>query len=196
MAHTDNNLPLSALLAALVVAGKGDIRFYLNSVRVETDRDGNAIIVGCNGHCLLAINTACPWKLPHLTIPRDVVEQLGKLKPTWVEFGTDGTVFTAKAGGSTLTFADTGGTYPDWQQVVPRNTTPGGSAIALEYMLAAANVCKALKPELSKRPQINVSANGEATAFTMSFGDLRDDSPVTNTMLVVMPMRGYKQPSL
>lgn len=194
---TTNALPITALLAALVSAAKNDLRFYLNGVRIEPNHDGMAVIVGCNGHTLLAITTRCAWTLPPITLPRDTVAALGKIKglPT-VQFAANGEAYTASVGASLLTFELVGGTYPQWQQVIPSGKHDGGgTALAVNYFAAAATVAKALAPEMKgKHHRINVQTRGATNSVCLSFGELADDSLVTNTIMVVMPVRGYEEP--
>jgi hypothetical protein len=43
-------------LAAMTHAGDGDVRYYLNGVKLEAPSSGGLLLVGCNGHRMLAIH--------------------------------------------------------------------------------------------------------------------------------------------
>ncbi|HDX0947953.1 TPA: hypothetical protein RNT26_000596 [Stenotrophomonas maltophilia] len=65
-----NKIPSALIAAALHVAPKNDVRFYLNGVLIESHADG-AIIVATDGHRMLVVRTSLPWDIGKIIVPRD-----------------------------------------------------------------------------------------------------------------------------
>ena len=74
---TSIQIPTKTLAAAVSMAAKKDIRYYLNTVLIELAKDGETFVVSTNGSALFAA------RLPHqhtdqprtLMIPRDVADE-------------------------------------------------------------------------------------------------------------------------
>ncbi|MBA0227379.1 hypothetical protein D7U89_18095 [Stenotrophomonas maltophilia] len=74
-----NKIPSALIAAALHVAPKNDVRFYLNGVLIESHADG-AIIVATDGHRMLVVRTSLPWDIGKIIVPRNACELVAKMK--------------------------------------------------------------------------------------------------------------------
>lgn len=138
------NVKQSALDAMLLIAGKKDIRYYLNGVYLEWN---NVLTraVGCDG-CMLAVKNE--WHDDNqgagsIIIPRDVIERLPKrpkndaivsITCTGVE---DSKRWAIVAGGVSINFTPCDANYPDWRRVTHGIKTSGEAAgFNLDYLVA------------------------------------------------------------
>lgn len=113
------------LKAALVIAPKADIRYYLNGVLIERTPNGDLHYVSTDGHRLFAGVQYADWRtdkdkpgLLTLIIPRDTVDQAVKGRAS-----IDQIELTHVSGrewklGNVL-FTPIEGTFPDWRRVLP-----------------------------------------------------------------------------
>lgn len=125
-----NRVTISAAIyhAALTFAADGDVRSYLNGVRVEPSPNGvGVVVVGCDGHTLAAFHDEAGTCDEAAILPRLKVSAANRKV---------GKAMTCN--GETATFADSStmpatyleGRYPDWQRVAPSSERgshkPGG----------------------------------------------------------------------
>jgi DNA polymerase-3 subunit beta len=135
------------LNAMLVLAGKKDIRYYLNGLHIEWNSSTTRVI-GCDG-CKLGIFQTAGNNIGagSITIPRDVIENLPKNAGELVfiqsekwsdDHGSVKTWVINLGGGAVLPFAPCDAKYPDFRRVVHGLQTAGTSGVAagfnLEYL--------------------------------------------------------------
>lgn len=135
----------SYLKAALRIAPKNDIRYFLNSVFIEADAT-HTTMVTTNGHVLLVLRQKAENKLEKpvsVIMPREVCESILKLniKPLPAigiaqesddEFST---LLTSLAENSTLHFRSIEAAYPDWKRVIPEKVSGEAGTFNPEYLL-------------------------------------------------------------
>ncbi len=104
-----------ALKAALIFAGKNDIRYYLNGVQCKNDS-----LIATDGHRAIIIKTKLPKWAEGKIIDRSSVTQIVKLKSdSKFEFiAPDNLISFAKLYGIYPKFLD--GKYPDIEKVIPK----------------------------------------------------------------------------
>lgn len=127
-------LPLQKadLRAALHIAAKNDVRYYLNGVLIECSATESRI-VATDGHVLCAIKSEAPQQfegepMQSLIIPRDVVAKIKKptrraVLPSFVVLAYDGKTGTLTVDGSPDTFRPIDGRFPDWRRVFPKTVS-------------------------------------------------------------------------
>lgn len=129
------NVPLRTLKAALHVAAKGDIRFYLNGVFVLAWANETRC-VATDGHMLAAMRVEQDNEVPagdapvELIIPRDVLDGI-KATATHVqstacvlEGPDDAGRWTLQVGASEMrVFAPVDGKFPEYSRVIPSRVT-------------------------------------------------------------------------
>lgn len=98
-------IPTSHLKAVLLAAGKRDIRYYLNGVRVNKHH-----LVGTDGSRMHIVCHGGDWPHEPVTIPRDACELAIKGKTTTLEI-------TPTAIGP-ISYQPTGGAYPDYTRLI------------------------------------------------------------------------------
>lgn len=94
-------LAMRVIRAALLFAGRGDVRYYLNGVLIEPTDDGKAVyVVATDGHRLFAMRhglidvTLPPHQRKQMILSHDDLALIAK--------GEDGVSFDALEGGTTL----------------------------------------------------------------------------------------------
>lgn len=120
---TEICIPWTPVKALLNLAGKNDIRTYLNGVWV--DRQGAKVILwATNGAALGAYQTEEPsTDGPDLLIPRHIVEACkGFSGSAVIRKEADGRM-TISCAGSTHAWADVDLKGPDWRWVTPRKVS-------------------------------------------------------------------------
>ena len=93
------------LKAALLAAGKKDIRYYLNGVHVTKHH-----LVGTDGYRMHVVCHGGDWPHDPVTVPRESCELAVKGKTTTLE------VTPTSIG--PISYQPTGGTYPDYTRVM------------------------------------------------------------------------------
>jgi len=120
----------STLDAMLVLAGKKDIRYYLNGLHIEFNREFTRVIA-CDGHKLGIFQAAAPDNggCGSITIPREVIENLPK-KCNVLEFAElEGGLWQIDTGAlATIKFAPCDSKYPDFRRVVNQADKTSGEA--------------------------------------------------------------------
>ena len=141
------NVKLSALRAISQFSADQDIRFYLNTVRVEADKD-HTILTATDGQCLgihrtLRAENECDKVT--ILIPLDAVKMLkpakNKLDTAVIETedGLKGTITVV--GGMTIGWTAVDGKFPDIPRVIPQKCSGEPAQInpAVLAKFAAAN---------------------------------------------------------
>jgi DNA polymerase III subunit beta len=129
----------STLDAMLQLAGKKDIRYYLNGVYIEFDATTTRA-VGCDGHKLGIYQAAAPDNrgAGSIIIPRDVIENLPKKAGILTFTQVTETHWAIDTGAATIKFVPCDAKYPDFRRVVHPIQTAGTSGVAagfnLEYL--------------------------------------------------------------
>lgn len=187
------NLSLSQLRAALCIAAKQDIRYYLNGVYVECDSIRTRV-VGTNGH-MLYVEDYMPgepntWQ-GTMIVPRAILEMVTKgfhnLDVAWItvkEQDDTGHVTraTIKTGAvmNDIEFAAINGVFPDYTRVIPSAVeTPVPAQFNPEYIALFAKVAKV---HGQKNGAFHLHHNGNG-------GALVTFSNNTNAIGVLMPLR-------
>jgi DNA polymerase III sliding clamp (beta) subunit (PCNA family) len=115
-------IKLNELQAVSYAMAKGDIRYYLNSILLEIDAEGNHRIVATDGHRVHIVDNGLTKVAKSYIIPREAVEQALKIKLSFVTFKalseTEG-IFKHAAGGIQFKFIE--GRYPDYRRVIPES---------------------------------------------------------------------------
>jgi len=177
----------SNLDAMLLLAGKKDIRYYLNGLYIEY-APAFTRVVGCDGH-KLGIYQAAAENTGHgsIIIPREVIENLPKgnkaflLGFTKLEAGSQWQIIT---GAASVNFAPCEGNYPDFRRVVQGVKTSGeAGGFNVEYLSQfekCGNLLAGSKSKAGNRARIH--HNGTSGAMIVFNG-------VDNFAGVIMPLR-------
>ena len=185
-----NTLHSAVFAAAMHIAGKKDVRFYLNGMLIEPGADG-AVCVATDGHRLLVIRTNVPWNLGKIIVPRDACEIIAKMKGdvdfSAVGVGARGPRFKADRGGQAIEFAAVDANYPDWRAVVskPTELAPCGfNPAILEGVVKSAGI---IRKAFGGKVTSLIPVVGHNTAAMFAVGGLRDQY-VESATFIVMPM--------
>jgi DNA polymerase-3 subunit beta len=178
----------STLDAMLQLAGKKDIRYYLNGVYIEFDATTTRA-VGCDGHKLGIYQAAAPDNRGNgsIIIPRDVIENLPKKAGILTFSQISETHWQIDTGAATIKFAPCDAKYPDFRRVVHPIQTAGTSGVAagfnLEYFNQfekCGNLLAGTKLRVGNR--LRLHHNGDGAALVLL-------NCVEGFAGVVMPMR-------
>jgi hypothetical protein len=125
----------NALDALLLIAGKKDIRHYLNGIYVEFDAKTTRI-VGCDGHKLgiyqtTGDNAGCGSIIIH----RSTIENLPKKAGNLVFIKGDDNRWRINAADCAVFFTPEDAKYPDFRRVVHGLQTAGTSGVAAGFNL-------------------------------------------------------------
>jgi DNA polymerase-3 subunit beta len=178
----------STLEAMLTLAGKKDIRYYLNGLYIEYSPEITRV-VACDGHKLGIYQAAAPDNTGcgSIIIPRDVIENLPKGNKTFILGFTKletSSQWQITTGAASINFAPCEGTYPDFRRVVNKTGTTGEAAgFNLDY-LNAFEKCGSLLAgsKIKTGCRIRIHYNGTSGAMITLNG-------VDNFAGVVMPLR-------
>ena len=175
------NIPAKYLKAALLFAGKKDVRYYLNGVLFEV-LNGQARLAATDGHILGVFRLGeCSLPDTQIIIPREKIESI-KLKDGEVtlrpgDFKTCALVYA----GDEFTFTAVDDRFPDYRRVIPSGVMSGEPAqFSSELIARLDKAYKVLNPS-SKWNVPYISHNGSSSALV----DLNDD----NFLGVIMPIR-------
>jgi DNA polymerase-3 subunit beta len=178
----------STLDGLLLIAGKKDIRYYLNGVYIEFN-DQITRAVGCDGHKLGIYQAAAPDNRGNgsIIIPRDVIENLPKKAGILTFSQVSETHWAIDTGAATIKFAPCDAKYPDFRRVVHPIQTTGTSGIAAGFNLnylnqfeKCGNLLAGSKLRMGNR--LRLHHNGDAAALVML-------NCVDGFAGVIMPMR-------
>jgi DNA polymerase III subunit beta len=178
----------STLDAVLLLAGKKDIRYYLNGLNIEWNSEITRVI-GCDGHKLGIFQAAAPDNrgAGSITIPRDAIESLPKKCGILTFSQVTETHWQIDTGAATIKFVPCDSKYPDFRRVVQPIQTAGTSGVAagfnLEYLNQfekCGNLLAGTKLRVGNR--LRLHHNGDGAALVLL-------NCVDGFAGVVMPMR-------
>jgi DNA polymerase-3 subunit beta len=178
----------STLDAMLQLAGKKDIRYYLNGLNIEWNSE-NTRVIACDGHKLGIYQAAAPDNrgAGSITIPRDAIESLPKKCSVLTFSQITETHWQIDTGAATIKFAPCDSKYPDFRRVVHQIQTSGTSGVAggfnLEYLNQfekCGNLLAGSKLRVGNR--LHLHHNGDGAALVLL-------NCVDGFAGVVMPMR-------
>lgn len=191
------NLSLSQLRAALCIAAKQDIRYYLNGVYVECDSTRTRV-VATNGHAMyIEDRNSEPntWQ-GAMIVPRSILEMVTKgfhsLDMAWINVKEQDdtghiTRATIKTGAvmNDIEFAAINGVFPDYTRVIPEKIDSTEAAqFQPEYLAAFAKVAKV---HGQKNGFFHLHHNGPNSSALVTF------ARNTNAIGVLMPLRDEAQ---
>jgi DNA polymerase-3 subunit beta len=178
----------STLDAMLLLAGKKDIRYYLNGLNIEWDSEITRVIA-CDGHKLGIFQAAAPDNrgAGSITIPRDAIESLPKKCSVLTFSQITETHWAIDTGTAIIKFVPCDSKYPDFRRVVHPIQTAGTSGVAagfnLEYLNQfekCGNLLAGSKLRVGNR--LRLHHNGDGAALVLL-------NCVDGFAGVVMPMR-------
>jgi len=178
----------NALDALLLIAGKKDIRHYLNGVYVEFD-EKTTRIVGCDGHKLGIFQVASENNTGagSIIIPRSTIENLPKKAGSLIFSNVENNRWRIDAQNCAVFFTPEDAKYPDFRRVVHGLQTAGTSGVAggynLEYLNQfekCGNLLAGSKLRVGNR--LRLHHNGDAAGLVLL-------NCVDGFAGVVMPMR-------
>lgn len=170
----------------LLLAGKKDIRYYLNGLYIEY-APAFTRVVGCDGH-KLGIYQAAAENTGHgsIIIPRDVIENLPKGNKEFLLGFTklEGSQWQIITGAASINFAPCEGTYPDFRRVTHGVKTTGeAGGFNVEYLSQFEKCGNLLAGSKSKAGnRVCIHHNGTSGALIVLNG-------VENFAGVLMPLR-------
>ena len=178
----------STLDAMLLLAGKKDIRYYLNGLNIEWNSEITRVIA-CDGHKLGIFQAAAPDNrgAGSITIPRDAIESLPKKCSVLTFSQITETHWAIDTGTAIIKFVPCDSKYPDFRRVVHPIQTAGTSGVAagfnLEYLNQfekCGNLLAGSKLRVGNR--LRLHHNGDGAALVLL-------NCVDGFAGVVMPMR-------
>ena len=118
---------MNALKAIIVTAGKNDVRYYMNTVLLEVQRE-KVTLVSTDGHRItfatLTLNTGIEDTQIDLVLDRPDVERIlksvqvnKKLKTEELVIGWTGKTVTIAADGMSFDLTQVDGNFPNWRRV-------------------------------------------------------------------------------
>lgn len=195
--------PVDKIKAALVIAAKSDLRYYLNGVYFQRFKDG-VVAVATDGHRMIALYStsekgeAAPEEF-EVIVPRESLELMLKASPRVYSVAVFKVEPQEGDKPARITFPVVGltcdaieGKYPDWQRIVPaqggkEELLPADLGISAEYLGDYAKVCKALGRRAA--PAISLIKSGEYNAIRVDIGDPDVVSVVMPIPLHALPRR-------
>jgi DNA polymerase-3 subunit beta len=180
-------ISINALKGLDLLAGKQDIRYYLNGVNVEFN-ETTTRLVATNGHVLAIqnltqnlVNTGAG----SLIIPSDIIKALKPVSKNAdiVQIKqTDAGHWEIDNYGTKITFTALEGKFPDYARVVSGAKTSGLAAqYNPDYLATFLKAAKLLTG--AKTPQIELMQNGQSSALINIIG-------LSGFIGVTMPMKG------
>jgi DNA polymerase-3 subunit beta len=175
----------STLDAMLVLAAKKDIRYYLNGLHIEFNREFTRVIA-CDGHKLGIFQAAAEnTGMGALTIPREVIEGLPKKCHILAFSQIDANLWQIDTGAAVIKFAPCDSKYPDFRRVVNQADKTSGEAAGfnltyLNEFEKAGNLLAGSKLKVGNR--VRIHHNGQNGALITLNG-------LPNFAGVLMPLR-------
>jgi DNA polymerase-3 subunit beta len=164
--------------ALLLIAGKQDVRYYLNGVCVDFRTPGRVHLVATDGHRLMIADVTgsadggLPERVTHAIIPRDMLESVKTLKGADLNItliaDEIGAVDVAVQGITTATGKEIDGKYPDWKRLIPRTSSGAPAQFNAAYIGDWGKVAKLLGNRDCIAP---IAYNGEAATLVGLPGD-------------------------
>jgi len=162
----------NVLKALLLIAGKNDVRFYLNGVYFDTEHDA---LVATDGHKMLFVKHELP-KMPKnvrpFIVPRIMIEQLLKFYKgknsavvVCIDAGTrtDRSINLIRHDGSRVGGPEESGTYPQWRRVVPKTFSAEAVQFDAEFT-APLQAAFVLIGGVKNKPSLYHNGHGAALA--------------------------------
>lgn len=135
-------VPTKYLKAALLAAGKKDIRYYLNGVLIEC-MPTETRCVATDGTIACALTTPAENIMPcEFIVPRDVVESAIKVKREHTTFEPQGEGKWVMNG--THLFTQVDGKFPDYRRVFTRQVSGEAGVFNPELIAAFGKMAQAL----------------------------------------------------
>lgn len=175
-------VPADIVRAALVIAPRKDVRFYLNGLYFERDR-----MVTTDGHRMLIARIEAPIVGPGFTIPGDAFRGItARTNTVTIEVGPETPdnqprdVSVTADNGMSVRCKTTGGVYPDYRRIFPATASGEVAQFDPAYIGDIGRIADIVNP---KRVGSNarICYNGQAHT-RVTFG--RDD-----IVMVLMPLR-------
>lgn len=130
------------------IAPKNDVRYYLNGVLVQCDNRGK-YYVATDGHRLACyFDQWAEGEEPcdvEIIIPGDVIRamKVSRHLPYCLLSTDDGTQWKlATLNGAALVFTPIDGKFPDWQRIIPTETSGEPGAFDLDYLASFNDVIR------------------------------------------------------
>lgn len=181
---TTIRVSLRALKAALHVAGKQDVRYYLNGILIEA---GTSVtrITGCDGSALATMreaqNNGVPYgEVRELIVPRHIIEGVKatakQLRDGIVQIelpeDTRSEDCVLRFEQITMTFRAVDGRFPDYRRVIPQVGKQSGAPVAFNIdLLTLMGKCIDTFTGSPKYPAIRLDTNGEEGAALVRTSD-------------------------
>ena len=194
---------MNALKAVIVTAGKNDVRYYMNTVLLEVQRE-KVTLVSTDGHRItfatLTLNTGIEDTQIDLVLDRPDVERLikgvsvnnGELVIKW-----EGTTVSVEAGGTVMGMTQVDGRFPNWRRVTcdidnlnPNRAGLTDYGINLIYLADAEKAFKHLfiKNEYgSHKARIELQTANDKMWITPM--EIESCGQLTEIKMAIMPMR-------
>jgi DNA polymerase-3 subunit beta len=131
------NINLDIFRAAILFAGKQDVRYYLNGVHVTAGR-----VQSSNGHAAFFHKADIPDGVD-VIIPREVLEQVLKVKAKECELSI-GETCSIQCAGIEFKFRPVDGKFPDCQRIIPTQVTGEAATFNPDYLVACQKAAKVL----------------------------------------------------
>lgn len=183
-------IPANHLSALLKIAGKKDVRWYLNGIYF----DPRGFLVAIDGSALMAVHCE-PFTGEGFIVPRKVVELAVKSIPVRkravrhlrIDYqpGETGQVGRGEIVGDHDCFGFTGidGQYPQWQNVVPKSVS-GEPAEYMTPLLTTARAAyieyKGLTGKAALNEHLHIAVNGRGCGLAQT---------ITGCCIVIMPVK-------
>jgi DNA polymerase-3 subunit beta len=165
----ENTINLEVVRVLLPLAAKNDVRFYLNGIYVDFQRD-KTVYVATNSHALGMYTEAVENEHTFsVIIPADVVKQLKPKRGTakWGDLTFNPEANTARiinpGAGQDFGFTPLDGKYPDYTKVIPAETSGEAAQFDVDLLSLFAQVNKAFGAKYPGR--IKLDHNGERGAL-------------------------------
>ena len=147
-------IPGRVLRAMLLMAANADIRYYLNSVKVEVREDA-VYLAATNGHLLGAYRLEREEEVTlraEFIVPRALLELVQRAKTVRLSYDPDSTMISVNGDGPiTSSCTAVEGKFPEWRNVFPEEVTPELADFNPQYITMFEKVAVALKGKSKRR---------------------------------------------
>ena len=198
---------MNALKAVIVTAGKNDVRYYLNTVLVEVQRE-KVTLVSTDGHRItfatLTLNTGIEDSQVDLVLDRPDVERIlktvtvnKKLETEELVIKWEGATVQIVAGDTVMGMTQVDGKFPDWRRVThdgvnlnPERAGLTEYGINLTYLADAEKAFKHLfvKTEFGAHPTLLEFQTANDKLWITPRG-IESCGQLTAIKMAIMPMR-------
>lgn len=198
---------MNALKAIIVTAGKNDVRYYLNTVLVEVQRE-KVTLVSTDGHRItfatLKLNTGIEETQVDLMLERTDVERIlktvtvnKKLKTEELVIKWDGATVQIVAGDTVMGMSQVDGKFPDWRRVTqdsvnlnPERAGLTDYCINLVYLADAERAFKHLfiKNKYGSH-KAHIELQTAADKMWITPMEIESCGQLTEIKMAIMPMR-------